>query len=105
MKRYLIGLLLISCSSISVASDYLLIPDMSQLKFQISGTKVYLRNLNQFDESWADCCYSYYVDLTTDDGRATWSTMLAKMTVGGRYYIGVNSKSSTPSAVSFSGDW
>lgn len=87
------------------ASDWVTITDMSQLKYQIKDGQVWLRNVNEFNESWLGCCYAYYVDITQDEGKAIWSAMLAQMAMGKPYNIGVVDKSVNGSKVIMSGHW
>ncbi len=87
------------------ASDWITIPDMSQLSYQVTDNKVWLRNVNQFDGTWLGCCTAYYIDLSTDSGKATWSTMLTKIATKDKYNIGVIDKTQTGSPVTFSGEW
>ncbi len=95
-------LMLVSATS---ASDFMLVSDMSKLHYQISGTRVFFRNLHTFDNTWQGCCYSYYLDISTDLGKVTWSTMLAKIAMKESYYIGVADKTQSQSEVLFTGVW
>lgn len=59
-------------------SAVLTIDDASQLAFESdSNGKVYLRNLNQFDSAWSGCCFNYWLDTTTDAGKAQYSYLLS----------------------------
>lgn len=99
-----IALALACLPSASQAVDYVLVPNMSTLKWQEASNRVYLRNLNDYDATFLGCCYSFWVDITTDEGKAQWSAMLTRMATGGRLYIGVTSKT-TSSVVTYIGDW
>jgi hypothetical protein len=103
---YLAGVaLFFAClPSASQAVDYVLVPNMSTLKWQEASNRVYLRNLNDYAATFLGCCYSFYVDIKTDEGKAQWSAMLARMAIGGRLYIGVTSKT-TSGVVIHVGDW
>ncbi|WP_298773630.1 hypothetical protein [uncultured Shewanella sp.] len=92
-------------SSNAGASDWVTITDMSQLKYQIKDGQVWLRNVNEFNESWLGCCYAYYIDITADEGKAIWSAMLAQMAMGKPYNIGVVDKSVNGSKIIMSGNW
>lgn len=76
------------------ASDWIAINDMSQVKWQHFGNdgKIYFRNLNEFDSSWLGCCYSYWIDPTTETGKIAWSVILTKMSTGGKLNLMVNDK-------------
>lgn len=60
------------------AQDQILsIPDASQIAFVANPDgKVYLRNLQQFNPSWAGCCYNHWIDTTTDAGRTQFAIFL-----------------------------
>jgi hypothetical protein len=46
------------------------VPDASQLLVQTSSDgKIYLRNINSFDPQALGCCYNYYIDTTTAEGK------------------------------------
>jgi hypothetical protein len=50
--------------------------------YLIGNPQIYLRNLNTFEAAvqgtapWTD--YNYWIDLSTDGGKACWATLLAK---------------------------
>ncbi|KRA61533.1 hypothetical protein ASD79_05275 [Caulobacter sp. Root655] len=59
------------------AAESLVVPDASVLQYGVSyDAKVYFRNLNQVDASWLGCCYNYWIDVSTDTGRAQFSAFL-----------------------------
>jgi len=94
-------------SSPASASDYLLVPDMSLLKYQIYNDRLNIRNLNAFDNTstWQGCCEIYYVDLTSATGKAILANILSAIAMKKRLYIGVTSKLDNPSKVTYVGDW
>lgn len=92
-------------SQFAIASDYVLVPDMSQLQYQIFQNRVNIRNMSSFGSTWLGCCDKYYVDLTTNEGKAMWSTMLAKMMAKESLYIGVDDKNVPQSRITFIGNW
>jgi len=51
--------------------------DPSTIKFAVQDNKVYFRNLNDYDSAWLPCCYNYYIDLTTEGGKAQFATFLS----------------------------
>jgi hypothetical protein len=55
------------------------VPNTANLQYEISSSKFYIRNFSTYDASWLPCCYNYYIDLTTDQGRAMFSLVLTKM--------------------------
>jgi hypothetical protein len=62
----------------NAAMAQLTVNDASQIKFVVhTDNKVYVRNLNQFDSAWAGCCYAFWMDLSTDSGRAQYAAFLS----------------------------
>ena len=77
---FALGLASIGASVPALADYWFHVPDASQLKYTIgTDSKVYLRNLNQFDGAVLGCCYNYWIDLSTISGPAIWATLLAKI--------------------------
>ncbi|AZZ98832.1 hypothetical protein [Pseudoalteromonas sp. R3] len=105
LKKVLSIALLSSFPLSGLASDWVTINDMSKLKYQIKDNKVWFRNVNEFDNSWIGCCYAYYLDLSTDEGKAAWSAMLTNIAMGSSYNIAVTDKTVNGSKVTFSGEW
>jgi len=68
--------LAVGCGSPAHADDGVSISDAGSLKWVVSGSRVYLRNLSDYDSSWQGCCYNYYIDITTDEGKAMFSALL-----------------------------
>jgi len=65
------------------ADDAVTVPDSSLISWQMDASgKVWLRNLDQFNSTFLGCCYNYYIDLTTVDGKAKWATMLTYIASG-----------------------
>lgn len=92
-------------SQVALSSDYVLVPDMSQLQYQIFQNRINIRNMQVFGPAWQGCCDKYYVDLTTGERKAMWSTMLAKMMAKESLYIGVDNKDVPQSRIVFIGNW
>ncbi len=70
----------IGVSAPALADYWFYVPDASQLKYIIgSDSKIYLRNLNQFDGTVLGWCYNYWIDLAALSGPAIWATLLAKI--------------------------
>jgi hypothetical protein len=88
-----VALFLISALFITVgvkparAADTIAIDHPETIKYAISDNKVYLRNLNDYDSTWLGCCYNYYFDLTTDGGKAMFSTFLSYRLAGQRLVL------------------
>lgn len=91
--------------SAAQASDFLQIPDASQIKWQITAqNRVYLRNLSDFDSTYLACCYNYWFDASTDAGKSFLSVLLAKAAAAKSIHIGVVDKTIV-SEVNYVGDW
>lgn len=59
------------------ADDGVNVPNAGEVKWVFDSGKAYLRNLEQFGGTgWLGCCYNYYIDLTTDNGRTMYSAFL-----------------------------
>src|ERR1700726_2900436 len=77
---FALGLTGIGVSVPALADYWFYVPDASQLKYTLGAdSKVYLRNLSQFDSAVLGCCFNYWIDLTAVSGPATWATLLTKM--------------------------
>jgi len=90
MIKVLAAALLSLASVHASAVEYAYLPDASKLTWQMQGSKVFLRNLNEFKSSFLPCCYNFYIDTTTPTGKAQWATLLTKITAGQPIYIGVD---------------
>jgi hypothetical protein len=75
------GVLLVGTAfSLQARADYWFrVSDASQIQYLIENTQVMLRNLNSFDSTVLGCCYNYWIDVTTEGGKAMWATLLTKM--------------------------
>jgi hypothetical protein len=90
---FALGLAGIGVSVPALADYWFHVPDASQLKYTIGAdSKVYLRNLNQFDSTVLGCCFNYWIDLTSVQGPATWATLLAKIEAQQGIWIFVGSQ-------------
>jgi len=80
------------------ASYWFKVSDASQIQYIIAnGTteQIFLRNLSQFDATVLPCCYNYWIDLSTDAGRANWSLLLAKIQAGQSIWVFVPNQPAT----------
>ncbi|MFL6600228.1 MAG: hypothetical protein ACJ8R9_02775 [Steroidobacteraceae bacterium] len=104
MKRTLVGIACLLVTATALADDGVTVTDMTQLRWQSDTTgKIYIRNLNQFDSSFLGCCYNYYIDTTTTDGKAKWTAVLTYVLAGGSLYFYVANKAQ-PGPVSYVGN-
>jgi hypothetical protein len=73
--------LALAATNIAHAFSWVEVSDASQLQYQTWGdgnsARVYLRNVNHFDSNAMGCCYNYYIDLATPDGRAIFAIFLS----------------------------
>jgi len=91
--------------SAHAANIYVSIPDASQLKFQLDASgRVYLRNINSFDANALPCCYSYWIDTTTQEGKNTYALILSFSAMGRGLYFNI-SDYTTPQAITWAGPW
>jgi len=83
---------ILSTSSL-VSAGYLIIDDMSQVKYETDPSGyIYLRNISELAAApdkkypptaeFGPCCYSYYVDTSTQHGRLLWTTILTAIVSG-----------------------
>ncbi|WP_157032973.1 hypothetical protein [Sphingomonas changbaiensis] len=87
-----------------MATDTLAVPNAAQIQWAVFGSNVFFRNLNDFDSSWLGCCYNYWLDLTTDGGRAMFAAFLTARTNGSAILLTVPAKG-TASAINQLGNW
>ncbi len=79
--------------SLPARADYWFkVNDASQIQYLIGSPQIYLRNLNAFDSSVLGCCYNYWIDVSTDGGKAQWATLLAKIEARESIWIYVSSQ-------------
>lgn len=75
--RYLCLLVsLLACGAAQALTE-VTVPDASQLSYQTDPSgRVFLRNLNTYSSQALGCCYNYYIDTTTAEGRVLFSILL-----------------------------
>jgi hypothetical protein len=87
------------------AATFVGVSDAGQLYYQTDPTgKVYFRNVNTFSTQALGCCYNYYIDTTTAEGKALFAIFLLDV---GRAapIIFLIPDNMAPGAVSFGGYW
>lgn len=90
---------------VAEATVWVHVPDLGQLKYQVSSEGyVWLRNLHEFDNRALGCCYNYYINTNTQEGKNTWALVLSLMAQSKGLYIGLPDGFAA-GAVSMSGDW
>lgn len=77
----------LSVSHPAYALDGLYVSQPEKLKFVIDSGRLYFRNLNEFGDGWKPCCYSYWIDLSTDSGKAQFSLLLTFYSSGRPFSI------------------
>jgi hypothetical protein len=99
--------LLAMASGAAQASVYfVLVPDMSQLQWQMdTNGVVWLRNLSSFDGAVLGCCYNFSVDTTSPAGKSIWTAMLAKIALAQPMQIGLGNGAGAPGPVTYIGNW
>jgi len=104
MKKLLTGIVCLFFTATALADDQVTVTDMTQLRWQSDPTgRIYIRNLSQFDATFLGCCYNFYVDTTTADGKAKWSAILTTILTGGSLYFFVANKT-VPGPVTYIGN-
>jgi len=84
---------------------YVSIPDASQLKFQLDASGlIYLRNINAFDSNALPCCYSYWIDTRTQEGKNTFALILSFSAQGRGFWFDI-SDYTTPQQITWAGPW
>lgn len=87
------------------AEAWIVINDMSQLKWQMAPNGVvYLRNLNQFNPHALPCCYNYSIDTTTAAGKSMWSVILIHMASSKKLILGVATLNKS-GPITYLGEW
>lgn len=84
---------------------YVAVSDASLLSFQLDATgRVYLRNINYFDSNALPCCYNYWIDTTTQEGKNTYALILSYSALqrGFRFDI---SDYTTAQQITWAGPW
>jgi hypothetical protein len=104
VKYWTAGIIAVFFAARASADDPVVVTDMTQLQWQADPTgKVYIRNLSQFDSTFLGCCYNFYIDTTTAQGKVMWSAIQVYMTTGGVLEFFVGSKSQ-PGPVTYLGN-
>lgn len=94
LRAWMAAFLLIGAAfSLDARADYWFkVNDASQITYLVGNPQIYLRNLNTFDSTVLGCCYNYWIDISTDAGKAAWATLLAKMQTQQAIWIYVTSQ-------------
>jgi len=86
------------------AAAFVRITDASVLAYQTEGSAVYLRNLNQFDSNALGCCYNYYIDTSSQEGKNLFALLLMAIATHGALWLGVPDGYAA-GVVGFAGNW
>jgi hypothetical protein len=78
--------------------------NVAQVQYQTAGNFIYFRNLNQFNSSALGCCYNYWIDTSTVEGRNIFALVLSAAAQGTALYFGV-SDGYASGVVSYVGVW
>jgi len=91
--RIQIGLLILlggASMRSALAETWVYVPDMSQLKYQLTPSgQIYFRNLSDFSTAALYGNYNYWIDTTTQDGRNSWATILSAVAQHSPLYLGI----------------
>jgi hypothetical protein len=71
------------------ATVWVYVSDVSQLQYSTNGNFIYFRNFNQFNTSALGCCWNYWIDTTTTEGKNTFALMMAAAAQAKPMYFGV----------------
>jgi hypothetical protein len=91
VKAFALALVVSSALAAPVASafSYVRVTDPTQLQYQTTGDgKIWLRNINIYNSSFQGCCYNYYIDTTTAEGKNIYAMMLAYIAMGRPFTLG-----------------
>ena len=103
---FVISWMVMASGAANAAVYFVLVPDMSQLSWQLdSNGVVWLRNLNAFDSSVLGCCYNFSIDTTTATGKSMWSAILTKIELAQPLYLGLGNGNASPGPVTYIGNW
>jgi hypothetical protein len=97
-----------SAYSLDARADYWFrVADAGQIQYlSDGGTRIYLRNLNSFDSSVLGCCYNYWIDVSTDAGKAAWAALLSKIEAQEHIWLYLlGPQSQTVASLVVVGDW
>jgi len=105
-KLILTGLISLSLMQSASATEWINVSNVGDLHWQLyaNDSKVWLRNLHQFDTQALGCCYNYHIDLSTETGRAIWAVFLMKYASKQPLILGVAQKSQL-GHISALGNW
>jgi hypothetical protein len=104
--KYLVIVIFLMASSLSSAEDWVRVTDWNKLSWQIQSHsgRVFLRNLDAFNSEFLGCCYNYYIETSTDQGKAVWSTILSHMMTNKPLILGVADQTKS-GAITYFGKW
>lgn len=97
------GLAFLLFGSHALADVFVTIPNAAQLSFQSSGADIYLRNLNTFDSNALGCCYSYWIDTSTAEGKNIFALLLEDIALSQPITLGLPNGYAS-GAVTYSGN-
>ena len=104
-KIFTIASFLFGMSYSAHSEDWVVITPDKQLHWQMAPDGIiYFRNLDQFNPSFLACCYNYSLNVTTDRGKAMWSTILAKTATKENIILGVANQKA-PGPITYIGQW
>jgi hypothetical protein len=103
---FVISWMVMASGAANAAVYYVLVPDMSQLSWQMDPNGVvWFRNLNSFDSTVLGCCYNFSIDTTTPAGKSMWSAVLAKIETDQPLWLVLANGNTSPGPISYIGNW
>jgi hypothetical protein len=103
---FVISWMVMASGAANAAVYYVLVPDMSQLSWQMDPNGVvWFRNLNSFDSTVLGCCYNFSIDTTTAAGKSMWSAVLAKIETNQPLWLVLANGNTSPGPISYIGNW
>jgi hypothetical protein len=88
----------------SAQSVFVRISDASKVDFQTGGSNVYLRNMNLFDANAQGCCYAYWIDTSTPEGKNIFALFLESIALQQGMWVALPPGYGT-GAVAAGGNW
>lgn len=105
LKTLFVASLLFGASYDTYSEDWAVITANKKLHWQITPEGIiYFRNLDHFNPQFLACCYNYSLNITTDNGKAIWSTILAKTAAKEDIILGVANQK-VPGPITYVGQW
>jgi hypothetical protein len=98
-------LLIDTAFSLQARAVWIYIPDASQVYYQTRGNgRIYFRNFDSFDANAMGCCYNYWIDPSTTEGKSIYALFLSYIAQGKGFRIAIPD-GKQPGPVGAAGTW